>query len=266
MKKLAVCGDSWFSSDINHKGKSFGEILSANLGWEFLSLARGGCSNFAISLQVDKAIEVNADFIIVGATTPDRIDIPIINKKNISIWHKLKQYFNWDDWSYYQPEIYQKNRGISNIWHKHRNDLSNHNTWIDDPLIISESLNNLVFTNPYALDSEILDALKSYMLNLYDSGIKRQTDCWIMSDACHRLLRSRIPFLFYIEPLFDPGDHWQTGFKVDIGWLEKKNLVEPWEFSYYHLPKKNPGSFHYDVDEGGVIFADFMQTKMENLL
>lgn len=266
MKTLSVCGDSWFSSDILHPGKSVGEILSDRLNWKFVSHARGGCSNFAISLQVDKAIEIGSDFIVVGATTPDRIEIPVINKDNQTIWDRLKSAFNWDDWSYKQPEVYCKNRGISNVQHSHKNDLSNCNSWIGNPTMISESLNNLVFTRSYDLPRDQIDALKSYMLNLYDSGIKRQIDCWIMSDACRRLVASKIPFLFYIEPLFDPGDHWQTGFKTDIDWADKKNLIEPWEFSYYLLPKDEPGSFHYDVHQGGNLFADFIQKKMEKLI
>jgi hypothetical protein len=266
MKTLSVCGDSWFTSDMCHPGKSLGEIVSERLGWKFVSLARCGSSNFAISLQVDKAIEIESDFIIIGATTPDRIEIPIINKNNQEIWDRLKNFFNWNDWSYNQPETYRKKHGISNVQHSNRNDLSSHNPWIGEATMISNSLANLVFTPPDSVNTEQVSALKSYMLTLYDSGIKRQIDCWIMSDACRRLIASGIPFLFFIEPLYDPGDHYQEGFRSDIGWVDNKNLINPGEFSYYLLPKDEPGSFHYDVNRGGIIFADFVQKKMENLL
>jgi hypothetical protein len=266
MTTFAVCGDSWFSSDINHPGKSFGEIIAAKNNWNLVSLARGGCSNFAISLQIDKAIELESNFILVGCTTPDRIEIPIIDNQTKSIWEKLRSSFNWDDWSYTQPEVYKKNYGISNVWHRHHADLSNLNSWIKDPTIISESLNNLIFNNPYDIDTSQIEALKLYATALYDSGIKRQIDCWIMSDACRRLLASNIPFLFYIEPLFDPSDHWQTGFKKDIEWLDSKHRIDPWQFSYYHLPKNNAGSFHYDVDSGGNIFADYIQTRIKEFI
>lgn len=264
-KTFAVCGDSWFSSDLLNPGKSFGERIAKEKNWNLISLARSGCSNFAISLQINKAIELNCDLILVGCTTPDRIEIPIINNKNKSIWEKLKNNFNWSDWSHLQPEVYDTSRGISNIAHQHKTDLSNNNPWIGDPTIISESINNLIFNNPYKLDSDQIDALKYYVYQLYDNGIKRQIDSWIMSDAARRLVQSKIPFLLYIEPLFDPGDHYQTGFRSCIDWVDTKNLILPYQFSYYNIPRDKPGSFHYNVDKGADIFTEYMLQRIKEL-
>jgi hypothetical protein len=259
MNKITICGDSWFTVDVKNPGKSFGEIIAKNYNCSLKNLARGGCSNFAIALQIDKAIESNTDFIIVGVTTPDRIEIPIINHNSKSTWENLKNFFNWRDWSYYQPEVYKKIHGIDNIWYRGQKSSSH------EPTVISESLNNLIFHNPYGLDKSQLDALKSYATTLYDSGIKRQIDCWTISDACRRLMASKIPFLLYIEPLFDPGDHWQSGFKNDIDWVDKKNVIEPWQFSYYHLPQDNAGAFHYGIDQGG-LFAAYIELRIKELL
>jgi len=180
-KTVAVCGDSWFTADPDLAGQSFGEIMCARNNWRLYSLARGGCSNFAISLQVDKAIELGVDAVIIGATTPDRCEFPIINDRNISIWDRLKKTFNCDDWGSLQPGVYVKKRGISNILHT--NSLSAKYPWIKNPTIISESLGPLMFdwsnSGFTKLTAEQLDALRSYMLNLYDHGVKRQTDCWI---------------------------------------------------------------------------------------
>ena len=82
---VAVCGDSWFAADVDEPGNSFGEVMCSRNNWSLRSLARGGCSNFAIALQVDKAIELDCDFVVLGTTTPDRSEFPIINEKNISI-------------------------------------------------------------------------------------------------------------------------------------------------------------------------------------
>ena len=259
MNSITICGDSWFSLDAKNPEKSFGEIIANNNHWNLTNLARGGNSNFAIALQIDKAIESNADFVIVGTTTPDRIEIPIINDNNKSIWENLKKFFNWKDWAYYQPEVYKKIHGIDNIWNREQKSSSH------IPTVISESLNNLIFSNPYRLDQPQMDALKSYATTLYDSGIKRQIDCWTISDACRRLVASKIPFLLYIEPLFDPGDHWQSGFKNDIAWLDKKNVIEPWQFSYYQFPLDTTTAFHYGIDQSNV-FATYIESRIKELL
>lgn len=263
MKTIAVCGDSWFSADPNLPGKSFGEIMCIANHWNLLSLARGGCSNFAIALQVDKAIELNADLVVLGTTTPDRAEFPIINEQNISIWQQLKNYFNWNDWSNNQPEVYNKSRGISNILHT--NSVSATHNWISDPTIISESLGNLMFLNNSIffkhnkLTQDQIDALRSYMLNLYDSGIKRQIDCWIISDACRRLEKANIPYLIFIESLY------QWDFSKDIDWVPEKNIVRPRDFSIWNNLPKDETLFHYDTVQGSEIFSNFVEHRIKDL-
>ena len=258
-KTVAICGDSWFTADPDLPGQSFGEIMCARNNWRLYSLARGGCSNFAISLQVDKAIELGVDTVIVGATTPDRCEFPIINDRNISIWNRLKKSFNWLDWFSLQSGVYVKKRGISNILHT--NSLSSEYPWIKNPTIISESLNNLMF-NPDVTDSakltaEQLDALRSYMLNLYDHGVKRQTDCWIISDACRRLESAGIPYLIFPEILY------QNYFEKDISWISKKNVVN--DFSVWELPQ-GPTLFHYDTKGTNTMFADYVESRIKDLV
>jgi hypothetical protein len=255
-KTLAVCGDSWFSSDLNFPGKSFGEILSANLDWDFVSLARGGCSNFAICLQVDKAIELNVDFVIVGTTTPDRAEFPIINDQNVSVWQKLKQSFDWQNWFSTQPGVYAKSRGISNVLH--RNSLSMTNAWISNPTIISESLNNLAFWEDTKLNAEQVESLKYYMLNLYDSEIKRQYDSWIISDACRRLEENGIPYLIFTHSLYTDN------FVSDIKWVNQSKLITQSVQSIEDLRISDTTMFHYDCDQGGKIFADYVEEKIKN--
>jgi hypothetical protein len=265
-KTIAICGDSWFSADPAMPGKSFGEVMCDRNSWQLWSLARAGCSNFAIGLQVDKAIELGVDAVVIGATTPDRCEFPIINDQNISIWDRLKSSFNWLDWFSLQPAAYVKKRGISNILHTRS--LSATYPWISNPTIISESLNNLMFsadsTDPdyYGkMNSDQLDALRSYMLNLYDHGIKRQTDCWAISDACRRLDAAGIPYLIFIEILY------QGNFKKDINWVPEKNLVNPKEFSVWNgLPKSSTTEFHYDTQEGSMMFADYVESRIKDLV
>lgn len=259
-KVIAVCGDSWFSADPKFPGKSFGELVCAKNNWELLSLARGGCSNFSIALQVDKAIEQLADFVVLGTTTPDRGEFPIINAQNSSIWDKLKNSFNWENWFTTQPEVYIKSRGISNILHT--NSVSSTHSWISNPTIVSESFNNLVFHDHEKLTPEQVDSLRSYMLNLYDSNIKRQADSWIISDACRRLEQKNIPYLIFIEGLY------QREFLKDIAWVPKNKVVQTRQFSLWNdIPRNDSKAlFHYCTDTGGTMFANYIEPRIkENL-
>ena len=151
-KVVAICGGSYFSADPELPGQSFAEVMCSRNNWQLWSLARGGCSNFAIRLQVDKAIELGADIVVLGPVGPDRGEFPIITEDNRSIWDRLKDSFNWTDWGKTQPKVYDETRGISNILHT--TFLSSTYPWITNPTIISESLNNLMFSNNHKLTTE----------------------------------------------------------------------------------------------------------------
>jgi hypothetical protein len=244
--KFAVCGDSWFCSDLSYPGKSFGEKLAQNTGWEFISLARGGCSNFAIALQVDYAIKQNVDYVILGPTTPDRIELAIQNNTNAGVWDTVKKYFSWDGWANHQPKMFDKSRGLENIQYSPHPDLSSQNPDLINPSIVSESMNNLCFdgspnSSYYNLTNSQKLALKSYMVSLYDRGIKSQYDRWVISDACRRLQNANIQFLVYTGFLYaDPAE------AEDIAWLPRKNLIYPDEDFNIKDFGSGPARFHYD--------------------
>ena len=248
-KTIAICGDSWFTVDAKYPQKSFGEILCDKNNWNLQSLAINGCSNFCIRLQVDRAIATQADFIIIGTTTQDRGEIPIINKQNSRIWDRLKNSFNWKDWFTLQPEMYDKSRGLDNIQSQ-------------NPAIVSQSYNNMLFNGAKNLPREQLDALRSYVLNLYDKGVKQQTDSWIISDACRQLTQKRIPYLIFIESLY------QWDYSNDIEWVPEENVVRPRDFSVWNdIPRTDHNeSFHYCSKQGSYIFADYVETRIKELL
>lgn len=231
MKTLAVCGDSWFSSELKFPGKSFPEILAKQLDCNLLSLARGGCSNFAIALQIDRAIESRADFIVCTSTTHDRIELPI------------------------PPFIFDTDRGLANIKYQPHPDLSSQHDFLVEPTVISESINNLTRPNLYDIPEEQASALMEYVTYLYDDQVKRQTDSWIISDACRRLVKSGIPFLIYTEALYFGS------LEKDIGWLSSKNRIDFNDFSIYNLETTEQTRFHYRFEDAGKI-ADYIQQRI----
>lgn len=239
-KNFVVCGDSWFSTDSDYAGCSFGEVIAEKYDLELISLARGGCSNFAIGLQVNRAIELRPDFVIVGCTTWDRIEIPNTVPDTTD-----RSFMNWFDWPRRAESTgqYQQSQGLLNIRYSHAaNELSSVYSQPALETVISESINNLIWENRYALDDDVIEALKQYILHIYDSNIKQQIDCWCMSDAARRLLASGIPFLFYVEPLFNHD------FIDDITWLDPKYLVKYSDFSYNKY-QHGPAVFHLSPED-----------------
>lgn len=254
--KFAICGDSWFSSDLRFPEQSFGEIISHRKQWELISLAKSGCSNFCIALQIDKAIEMNADVIVLGATSSPRMEIPII-KKNQQKWQTLKELFSKEYWFHSAPSTFDSERGLSNVAYDSRC-LSSKFDFLSDPTIVSESMNNLLFDGSEHLTKEQMIALKDYMLHLYDDRVKRLIDAWILSDACRRLIAYGRPWLFCVESLREESQR--------FSWLNEDNILRPEEFQFGALPRHHAALFHYCPKEGAEKFADHILTRLERLI
>jgi hypothetical protein len=258
--KLAVCGDSWFSADNRYPGSSFGEIIANALGFEHISLGRGGCSNFSVRLQIDKSIELGAEFVIVGCTTSDRLEVPIINEKTEGILKKLEKTFTWNDWFKLQPEVYDKRKGLANIY-PDKHSVSSSLPIFDSPTMISESINNMMFFEDSGpLGDEQRKALKYYMLNLFDSNIKKQIDCWVISDGCRKLIEHNIPFVIFIEPLY------HNEFVNDIKWIPDECIIWPDDWSMWNVQRDHQAVFHYTVADGGRLISDFLLPRIKKLL
>lgn len=88
MKTIGICGDSYMSAtqDLDRPdckgGIHFTQLLSKKLGYQYKTFARGGCSNYCISHQVEQMVRENVDLIIVGFTSSTRIDVPVKELNN----------------------------------------------------------------------------------------------------------------------------------------------------------------------------------------
>lgn len=260
--KVAVCGDSWFSTDLKLPGQSFGQVLCETNQWQLIDLARGGCTNFAISLQVDRAIEMKADFVLLGTTTSDRLDIPFIRKKQ-SFWEKFSEKFDWSSWSSNIDDwkAYTKSKGLGNInFVHHRNNGSAYNKGLEDHTVISETINNFLREDLWHGETkEQKQAVKNYVTYLHDNSLKKQIDCWIISDACRRLQRANIKFLLFAEFLF------QYEFVNDIEWIGQDHLFSVQDLSFWNLdiiPGTREPEFHYDPTQS-VKIAEIIRKKMQ---
>jgi len=186
---LGVVGDSYFAAtqDLPDRddckdsgGKHYTEIMADQLGYDYFTLARGGCSNTAIRLQLDEMISQQVDFVIYGTTTAGRIEYPINNDFDIS-------------------------KGVYNFKYDHCPDLSvlhgqfNHNN------IRSETLSNIVDDKScdFVKNSAQQQAVENYLLHLYSEHIRSYQDAWIISSGVQALENANIPYLLIMIHNYD---------------------------------------------------------------
>ena len=157
--KLAVCGCSWSATSVleEFKGTHFSEIVADAMGAELYNFAVGGVSNFVIRLQIDEAIKIKPDLVIITPTYPDRIEIPT-NSKIVKTEVSLYDVYN--------PHI-------------HNNDLSTP--------IRTNTIPDLAEKNYHSI--------KEYMVYYYQPLAKLATDRWIIRDGLTQLKNSGIKFL-----------------------------------------------------------------------
>lgn len=76
MKKLMVAGCSFSAPSKTAPGTSWSEKIANQLGWELVNLARQGCSNGGIRIQIEEIRRQRPDFAIITPTFWDRMEIP----------------------------------------------------------------------------------------------------------------------------------------------------------------------------------------------
>ncbi len=184
MPILGICGDSYMAATINKdrsdlidsEGKHFTEILSKKIGYDYFTLARGACSNFAIRMQIDEMVRRKVDLVIVGWTSPDRIELPLPGKK-------------------FDPKlgVYNLDYNISDYPDRSAtNENFRHN-------IMTETLSN-IFHHPNDFIGKIgkdkFTSLENFYDNLYDIAYKSILDNYIVESGFKKLTDSKIPFVF----------------------------------------------------------------------
>lgn len=191
MKKLIVCGCSYSAPSQDLPGTAYGEVLAKKLGWDVEILARQGCSNGGIRVQIDEVLRQRPDFAIIAPTFHDRMEIPAgaapyIPKQNENRgWNpELQQHLQKN-----HGTGYDRDAGIDNV-----------NYGTNPYRMICETIFSLAenYDHPYRsgkLDRGTQAAIKQYINFMYDSEWKRQQDQWIIRDGIMQLFYAEIPFL-----------------------------------------------------------------------
>lgn len=179
-----------------YAGTHWSELVTKALGWELVTHAQQGQSNGGIRVQIEEAIRVRPEMVVITPTHSDRIEIPWTSSEvdwnNFSNnYVKLRDIFsNWLDPSRtekgYDPAL-----GIKNL-----------NLNVNEPYrLVCETLWTLVSDIPgpsrkNRLKPEVLEAVRKYVEYLYDVSWKTQLDMWIIRDGVQQLKKHDIPYIF----------------------------------------------------------------------
>lgn len=179
MKTLYTCGCSFMSSDLRFPAhRTFLEQYADQQNLEHISLAVPGATNYHIRMQVDWAIQQKADYVIVGATSSDRLDL---------IW-------NTEEKPWLMPmtiEHAKHNANGAPLNYPNAN-------WY----MISDTINNLVQAQKHDIGHDRREALKTYTAFLHEHGLQQHIDRAVIRDALFSLSYNRIPYLFIPGPMF----------------------------------------------------------------
>jgi hypothetical protein len=232
MKKLMVAGCSFSAVSRTLPGTSWSEILAEKLGWELVNLARLGCSNGGIRIQIEEIRRQQPDFAIITPTFWDRMEIPVRGAPytwSQRLIEKTKQIlFNGDLEEYLKNSPkngYDKDSGIDNI-----NYGDNNYNMICEPIwSLAENTNNPYRTS--SIDDQTQASIRNYVDRIYDQSWKRQMDQWIITEGVLQMFHDGINFLVMPGILWlNAREEWREIFPKVIP--DKFIMLDPMQSQY----------------------------------
>jgi hypothetical protein len=226
MPVLGVCGDSYMAATVNgdHKdiidseGKHFTEILAKRIGYDYFTLARGACSNTAIRLQIDEMIQQKVDLVIIGATSPNRMEFPKLGKK----YNLSDGVYNLD----YHIDTYP-DRSCQNDSFKHTTVSETFTNILTSDVPFYKKIINpdSISARPNITDNQA-KALEYFIDYLYDVDYKKHMDSFILHSGYKALEDSNIPFVMV---LFD-REISVNGFSIENNYriIKNSDKLNPW--------------------------------------
>lgn len=207
-----VAGCSYSAVSSTHPGSSWSELLAAKLGWDLVNLARQGCSNGGVRIQIEEIRRQRPDFAIVTPTFWDRMEIPA--RGAAYQWNRGDPNHN----NHLQNHL--QDRDLKNGYDRH-DGIRNINYGQEPSNMICETIFTLAQNgdHPYRsgkIPRETQLAMKHYIDQLYDSNWKKQQDEWIMTEGIMQMYFDDLAF--FVQPSllwpWDPGntDQWRRAF------------------------------------------------------
>jgi hypothetical protein len=212
-KKLMVAGCSFSSTAPEPDGTSWSEILADRLGWDLINLARQGCSNGGVRIQMEEIRRQRPDFAIVTPTFWDRMEIPATAAPYDWINHKpggwnppLEQHLQNRE----RKNGYQREDGIDNVNYGN----NNYNMICETIFSLAEN-----YPHPYRstpITKQAQTAIRHYIDAIYDNHWKKQQDEWIITEGVLQMYLDGLAFLLQPTLLWpfepDNSDLWNQLF------------------------------------------------------
>lgn len=172
-KTLYTCGDSFLSVDLPNKGvTSFLELYAERKNFEHHSLSRAGATCFTIRLQIEHAIRSRADYVVVGCTSSDRLDVPL-DVDDTQPWFVLE-------------DIAYQGYGCA----------SEHEIQPHSSHVVSDTVFNHLNNRHYPLPESTKISIKHWLAGLHNPSLKRQENYFVISDGLRKLKDYNIPFVY----------------------------------------------------------------------
>lgn len=215
--KLMVAGCSYSAPSVNHPDTAWSEVMARELGWDLVNLARQGCSNGGIRIQIEEIRRQRPDFAVITPTFWDRMEIPASAAPYVASANEGRGA---------APDLqtHLQNTRIKNGYDRSAG-IDNVNYGTNRYRMICETIFSLAENYPHQYRSQRISrdaqtAVKHYINNLYDSEWKKQQDEWIIREGIMQLYMDGINFI--VVPIllwpFDPDcqTQWRDAFPVMI--------------------------------------------------
>jgi hypothetical protein len=194
-KKLMIAGCSFSAVSKTLPGTSWSEVLAEQLGWDLVNLARQGCSNGGIRIQIDEILKQRPDFAIITPTFWDRMEIPAAAAPYD--WSQTNQ--GWDP----PLQRHLQDRDRKNGYNR-EDGIDNVNYGNNNYNMICETIFTLAENYPHPYRSGLISrdaqtAVRHYIDAIYDAHWKKQQDEWIITEGILQMYLAGINFL--IQPV-----------------------------------------------------------------
>ena len=266
MKKLMVAGCSFSAPSQSLPGTSWSEVMAKRLGWDLVNLARQGCSNGGIRIQIEEIRRQRPDFAVVSGTFWDRMEIPA----RAAPYDWAQKNGGWD------PKLQQhlQDRTLKNGYNR-ADGINNVNYRTNNYNMICETIFSLAenYDHPYRsgkIDRNSQQAVRAYVDAIYDSEWKKQQDEWIIREGVLSMYLDGINFLFLPNLLwpFDPdnSNQWREAFPslIPDHYLQLDPIRTPQVACgrYPCDPKNDPG--YHGGNQSQELIADWHLDYIKN--
>ena len=254
-KKLMIAGCSFSATCVTPDGTSWSEQLANMLDWDLVNLARQGCSNGGIRIQIEEIRRQRPDFAIITPTFWDRMEIPA----------RAAPY----DWTIppggWDPPLQQhlQNRKIKNGYNR-ADGINNVNYGNNNYNMICETIFSLAenYPHPYRsgrISKETQKGIRYWIDSIYDNEWKKQQDEWIITEGILQLYLEGVAFLVSPDLLwpFDPEDSEQWS-RIFPSILPHRFVVQNCAESYLGIS----GSYPFQGNDPGYHMNSQGQTQV----